>query len=103
MSNHDPVEVTGDEVLAAIAEATNLPAIVEQTGGGCATIYVGLPDEDDRYPLVIGPGWFDGGWPSGKAMFDLRDLYVGPDDDGVSNPATVSTLGSLTDAVREGL
>lgn len=66
-----------------------IPAYVEQTGGGCATVYVGTPFEDEsgdlRYPVLVGPGWFASpGWRNGFG--DTAELAVGPDDDGESDP-----------------
>lgn len=73
-----------DKVCDLLKER-NIPAYVEQTGGGCATIYAGEPDRTDpqwpRYKALAGPGWFEGpGWSNGRA--DTSDFYVGPDDDG---------------------
>ncbi len=62
-----------------------IKAYVEQTGGGCATIFAGPThiDEygDERYAAVAGPGWFAGpGWLHGRATTD--EFGVGRDDDG---------------------
>jgi hypothetical protein len=60
---------------AVVAELTKLgiPAIVEQTGGGTATIYAGEPydggDGAERYPVAAGPGHFTGpGWTRGPRV-----------------------------------
>ncbi len=97
--------VVNFEAIAKALEAKGIPAYVEQTGGGCATIMVGklTPREEpnytwkflneagngpgidgtkmeDRYDLLVGPGWFDGpGWTEGRG--DTDDLYIGPDND----------------------
>lgn len=52
----------GDEICRIIHQA-GFPAIVEQTGGGVATIYAGHEltnpkTKDPYYPCVAGPGWF---------------------------------------------
>lgn len=58
-------------------------AYVEQTGGGCATIYAGPThldgNGDERWAVCAGPGWFTNG---GGAFGDRADFYIGPDDDG---------------------
>jgi hypothetical protein len=75
--------------ITDLVNAAGIPAYTEQTSGGCATIYVGTARRDAygdlRYLLLAGPGWFDGpGWTSPKGT--TADLYVGPDDDGASQP-----------------
>ena len=98
----EPLETaTGRQCLDAIAKATNLPAYVEMTGGGVATIYVGERDEDDRFLLAIGPGTFNWSDDGGASVFYLGDLYVGPDDDGEYPAAVVTTLDQLTQAVGD--
>jgi hypothetical protein len=99
--------VTGRQVLAAIAEATDRPAYVEQTGGGTATIYVGKPgdgafNEWDRYAAAIGPGTFNWTDPDASTFY-LGDLYVGPDDMGEAGGWTCTTLADVTEAVRRTL
>ena len=105
-------ELTGDEVIAAIAEATSLPATIEMTGGGVATICIGqletidcdvVPPQDEHYLLCVGPGTFN--WQDeGKSTFYVDDLSVGPDDHGESGGGTVvHSLEELTAAVRRYL
>lgn len=87
-------ELNMDRICELLA-AKGIPAYVEQTGGGCATIYAGekTPQTftisygaketytEDRYEACAGPGWFAGpGWTNGRA--DTSDFYVGLDDDG---------------------
>lgn len=117
--------------------AAGFYAYVEYTGGGVATIYAssdenpnrpGLPGmqhtyacgEADHYhdpgaQAVAGPGWFVGehystrnpeGLPDG-AYASLRDFYVGPDDQGDTEPYaatladTVDTLARrIVDTIR---
>lgn len=63
----------------------DIPAYVEQTGGGCATIYAGkqlTEPEQDRgcYQVVAGPGWFEGiNWTRGHAS--RHEFYIGPGAD----------------------
>lgn len=65
-----------DWVTAQIIERTGVTAYVEQTGGGCATIYVGTMDEEGFPPFMCGPGWFDGpNWTQGRAHID--EFYWG--------------------------
>ena len=92
---------TGRQCLDAIAKATNLPAYVEMTGGGVATIYVGERDEDDRFLLAIGPGTFHWTDDGGDSVFYAEDLNVGPDDDGEGINLTPTTLDQLTQAVGD--
>jgi hypothetical protein len=82
-----------EKVCSILAEKYNVHAYVEQTGGGCATIYAGdrYPDDtgEDRYQAAAGPGWFAGpGWTRGRATTD--DFCVGPDDDGQADPVFAS-------------
>jgi hypothetical protein len=72
-----------------LLHAGDIPAFIEQTGGGCATVYAGVPYRDAdsrvRYPCVAGPGWFEGRrWTQGRASVD--EFTVGPDDDGDTTP-----------------
>lgn len=81
------------EHVCRLLAAEGIPAYVEQTGGGVATIYAGQPREDEdrghRYPVIAGPGWFEGpDWTEGRA--DTRELYVGPDDDGEVTPTAIA-------------
>lgn len=81
-----------DKVVDGLKER-GIPAYVEQTGGGTATIMVGEQktrtvmgvDEDGRYDVLVGPGWFEGpmGFINGRG--DTGDLSIGPDDDGVAD------------------
>lgn len=78
-----------NEVVELLHSSWNLPAYVEHTGGGVQTIYAGEPTTADdgypRYPVLAGPGWRENGLP--RASSD--DFYVGPDDDGETDPLTV--------------
>jgi len=71
--------------IADLVSKAGVFAYVEQTGGGCATIYAGtlFKDEHDeeRYPVAAGPGVFTGpNWTKPRGL--VGDFYIGPDDDG---------------------
>ncbi len=73
-----------ERLADAVRQRTGAEAYVEQTGGGCATLYAGpqWTDEhgDQRYSVVVGPGWFDGpGWRHGYASYE--ECHVSRDDD----------------------
>ncbi len=79
-------EINLEQVCDILRDKYGVTSYVEQTGGGCATIYAGPRREVDgesRYAASAGPGWFAGpGWINGRAHTD--EFYVGPDDDGES-------------------
>lgn len=89
---------TAKEVIDRLATVTDLPVTLEHTGGGVATIYVGYVGPDDHYTLAIGPGSF-----AGEPTFYGSECYVGPDDDGESDPVAVKSLDELAAAVKETL
>lgn len=64
--------------VAQLLRLLHIPAVVEMTGGGVATLYVGPPDIQDQYPVVMGPGWFEGPGYT-KARGSAEELWVGPD------------------------
>src|SRR5664279_331292 len=73
-------EISFDRVVDLL-KARGISAYVEQTGGGCASIYAGAirynADGDPDYAAIAGPGRFEGpGWTDGRG--DTEDLYVGP-------------------------
>jgi hypothetical protein len=75
-----------DELASAIRSALRVPVVVEMTGGGVATMYVGEPmgdpesDAGARYPVVLGPGTF--GYGVHPSWGNWGDFCIGPDDDG---------------------
>lgn len=79
-----------DKVCDIMSRDHHIKAYVEQTGGGCATIYAGPKYTDDsgdgRYAIVAGPGWFE---PTRlgnlRGVASLDDFYIGVDDDGMSD------------------
>lgn len=89
-----------------IVKGWGIPCYVEQTGGGCATIYAGTqtagkprttvghgPDDSDpRWQCIAGPGWFEGPeWSEPHAS--LGEFYIGPDDDGATDPTFTTDEG----------
>lgn len=96
-----PAEDQANEIdldaLAAAVRDLGFHAYVEQTGGGCATLFAGEehPDAhgDKRWDAGAGPGWFDGpGWTNARASIGQGgDFCVGPDDDG-DDPESVSWI-----------
>lgn len=85
------------DALAAAVRALGHEAFVEQTGGGCATLFAGGTHIDGhgetRYVAAAGPGWFDGpDWTLPRAFIGQGgDFCVGPDDDG-DNPDAVTWI-----------
>ena len=89
--------------------ARGVPAYVEQTGGGCATIYAGTPvvlegpdaEEFPEYPVMAGPGMFYGpGWTDARGL--SHDFYVGPSSDFDDNIPT-HDVDETVDAIVEYL
>jgi len=72
-----------DRICAELA-ALGVPATVEQTGGGTATLYAGEPvyDPDEEryeYPVSAGPGHFVGpGWSVARSY--REEFSFGPND-----------------------
>jgi len=85
-------------VEALVAEG--IPALVEQTGGGVATIFAGEPT-DGRYLAVAGPGFFllPGDDPR-NAYADRQDFSVSADDDGESPSVTYASEALAVAAIR---
>ena len=103
-----PRDVINMDRITDLVTAAGIPAYVEHTGGGCATIIVGAgqrPATDDGESmhdaiLLAGPGWFD--WDADTRpvpAYALRgDFYVGPDDLGESTPWTPPINGTRAQA-----
>lgn len=92
----DPREIDLDVVIDHLREM-GVDAMVEQTGGGCATIYAGATrphPEDPHHPAhaaVAGPGRF--GWGQRPSIGHLDEIYVGPDDQGETRPVAAGAAG----------
>jgi hypothetical protein len=86
-----------------------IASYVEQTGGGCATIYVGtarqrrdgewlgMPSFRAEYPVIAGPGVYD--WDHGGHEAYYADFYIGIDDQGVGPPGYSTTEADTTRTV----
>jgi hypothetical protein len=89
--------------IVDVLHMAGIAAYVEQTGGGCATIFVGEVKEvdgDPRYTVLAGPGWFEGpGWSNGRGQTD--DFSVGPDDYGESDPVMTPVNANEADVAIE--
>jgi hypothetical protein len=88
-----------DEVCQVITKA-GLPAYVEQTGGGCQTIYVGPWYRDDygsQLPAwMIGPGWREGGIAYGwREEVSFGDGFGGVMDDVIVYPGETETAAEF--------
>jgi hypothetical protein len=115
--SEEPRTIDLDEVVRILKDEHQVPAYVEQTGGGTATIYAGWwfmnqepqyrwedgeriqvdAESVPRFPAIAGPGWFEGpGWTKGRATVD--DFYIGPDDDGEADPVTATRDWTERDA-----
>ena len=69
--------------IAEVVRAAGVPAHVDHSGGGCATVYAGGPGQR----IMAGPGWFE----DGRAVADLSDLSIGPEDDFSAEPVPVAS------------
>jgi hypothetical protein len=88
------------DALAALITNLGHTAIVEQTGGGVATIMVGEYNTHDRALVAAGPGWFNGpAWTQGRGSFD--EFFWGRDDDGESTPTQEKTPRPLADIAAD--
>lgn len=82
-------EFSLDRVVELLLEQGH-EAIVEYTGGGCATVYAGPPvflHGHRRWTAAAGPGWFAHYGPKGSfecsnARASTGEFVVGRDDDG---------------------
>lgn len=84
------------KAIVEALESAGILAHYDHSGGGCGTIYVGeprdVPEWGPRYAALIGPfAYYSGEGDDGVFV------YVGPDDDGLSDhlsipPADVETI-----------
>lgn len=83
------------DAIVELVEAEGIQAYVEQTGGGCATIYAGRtgsPADLIRPEWIAGagPGWFEGpGFSRGRGV--VGDFWIGLNDDGETDPYAPNT------------
>lgn len=68
-----------------------------QSGGNCATMFIGVPyrdaSGDARFPLLAGPGWMT----AEDAEFSTEEFGFGPDDDGESEGMWVTPESTVDD------
>lgn len=74
-------------------------AYVEQTGGGCATIFAGAQRVnaagDPVYAVCAGPGRY--GWGKLPSTGHADEFFVGADDQGETEPIDCAKVGALTE------
>ncbi len=104
----EPDYIDMDAIVERVQDAGHF-AYVEQTGGGCATIYAGLHrvrsfegetlyDGEKRYDAAAGPGWFEGpGWTKGRGS--LHDFSVSRDDFGEYDSITCYDEDGAVEAI----
>lgn len=88
-----------DEVVDHL-HGLGVSAYVEQTGGGCATIYAGPTQQGSDFPrtpavtyaAVAGPGSY--GWGQRPSAAMLGDFYIGADDMGETEPVDAGLVGA---------
>lgn len=95
-----------DTIVDHLRDSHGIAAYVEQTGGGCATIYCHpmLPSTDarqgdDLWPVIAaGPGWFDRPWheDGARGQADTDDFHWGAGD-----PALCDEAVSFTGVIDE--
>ena len=90
-----------DEVVALLT-GMGVAAVVEQTGGGCATIFAGPTRPHPFEPgclahaAVAGPGRY--GWGQRPSVAALAELVIGPDDCGDTRPTDAALVGARDEA-----
>lgn len=87
----DEPEALDLDVIARRVRDAGYPCVVEQTGGGCATILAGTVDTSTgsyEAPVLAGPGSF--GWGERPSVADPDEFYVGfgDDEDAVAEACT---------------
>lgn len=93
--------VTACAILRAV-RAAGWDGIVEQTGGGTATVCIGPEDGTGRYAFLYGPGRYDWNAPM-LSTFTIGDdaSCIGLDDDGATYPLYVDRLADITAYLAE--
>jgi hypothetical protein len=83
------------DLVVELVHEVGIWADVEQTGGGCATIYAGAryldQSGDLRYAAVAGPGTF--GWGRVPSTAATSEFWISADDNGLSRPLDAPELG----------
>ena len=86
-----------DQVVALLV-GMGVETVVEQTGGGCATIHAGPTRPHPFEPCclahaaVAGPGRY--GWGRRPSVAALDELVIGPDDCGETRPTDAALVGA---------
>lgn len=91
------------DLVVDLVRRAGVHSYVEQTGGGCATIFAGArrphpadtTGRDVLWACCAGPGTY--GWGQVPSVADPTDFYVGADDEGESMPLTVADVGAFTE------
>lgn len=91
-------EIDMHEVVRILTEGHGVVAFVDYAGGALYRIHAGEPfaavDGEQRYPAIAGPGYWLG--PERRAIGYAKELFVGPDDEGVTHVVPVGELDALT-------
>jgi hypothetical protein len=88
------------ESIVSLVTAQGVPAFVQQTDGGMATIYAGGTRTEagaEYFAVAAGPGWFSGPRWS-EARGDDEDFCVGPDNDGSAPQDAYTSCKGITEA-----
>lgn len=98
----EPETIDMDRIVEGL-RARGIGALVEQTGGGTATIFAGgLREDGERYKAAAGPGYFAGpDWTLGRAV--RGDFFIGPDDQGEAPVTTITdqSYAEIVDLIAE--
>jgi hypothetical protein len=99
---YDDADIIDMDQLAQVITDMGLVASVEQTGGGCATLYVGPEDENGYCLAAAGAGWFAHPGPGYRdPQASWFDFCWGADDDGESDPVRETTARDINDLARD--
>lgn len=89
------------DLLDALKEA-GFTAMVEQTGGGTATLFANKSDGDNK--ILGGPGWYNWAEPR-KSVFTTEEFFVGEDaydnDDQPKDHDPESVAAELGDGIPQ--
>lgn len=96
----------GDKIVHELNEL-GVAAVVEQTGGGVATLYIGTTREFEgplgpevRYQAIAGPGWFEGEDWWTEPRFSSLEFGWGLDDDGETSVILPEETDTEVDIAR---
>lgn len=86
--------------IAKLVQEQGVLAAVVQTGGNVVTIYAGKPYPEGEYvrsPVLCGPGTFNIVDSQIDHLADVRELFIGPDDDGESEATDCAKLDDTSE------